>query len=153
MSVFSLGCHVSLNRGSWEDGEVLLQCRLLKNKLDKEELLSIVTEAVEIEKEFVCEALPVDLIGMNKALMSQYIDFVADRLLVALGQDKHYNTPNPFDWMEMLSLQCAPPLTLSLSWTSTICNRSTVDVCGPWFQIFVTLGYFRHHRQWCAHTV
>ncbi|BDA41924.1 Ribonucleoside-diphosphate reductase small chain [Coccomyxa sp. Obi] len=78
---------------------------LLNNKLDKEELLSIVTEAVEIEKEFVCEALPVDLIGMNKTLMSEYIDFVADRLLVALGQDKHYNTPNPFDWMEMLSLQ------------------------------------------------
>ncbi|CAL8460698.1 g229 [Coccomyxa elongata] len=78
---------------------------LLNNKLEEEELLSIVTEAVEIEKEFVCEALPVDLIGMNKTLMSEYIDFVADRLLVALGQDKHYNTPNPFDWMEMLSLQ------------------------------------------------
>lgn len=91
---------------------MLLQCRLLNNKLDEEELLSIVTEAVEIEKEFVCEALPVDLIGMNKTLMSEYIDFVADRLLVALGQDKHYNTPNPFDWMEMLSLQCAPPLAL-----------------------------------------
>jgi len=67
--------------------------------------VGIVTEAVEIEKEFVCEALPVDLIGMNKGLMSEYIDFVADRLLVALGQEKHYNTKNPFDWMEMLSLQ------------------------------------------------
>lgn len=79
--------------------------RLLNNKLDEERLLSIIVEAVEIEKEFVCEALPVDLIGMNKGLMSEYIDFVADRLLVALGQEKHYNTKNPFDWMEMLSLQ------------------------------------------------
>ncbi len=79
--------------------------RLLNNKLDDDKLLSIITEAVDIEKDFVCEALPVDLIGMNKKLMSEYIDFVADRLLVALGQEKHYNTKNPFDWMEMLSLQ------------------------------------------------
>lgn len=82
-----------------------MQRRLLNNKLEDKRLVAIVTEAVEIEKEFVCEALPVDLIGMNKGLMSEYIDFVADRLLVALGQEKHFNTKNPFDWMEMLSLQ------------------------------------------------
>ena len=57
------------------------------------------------EKEFVCEALSVDLIGMNSRMMSEYIEFVADRLLVALGAPKLYNTANPFDWMELISLQ------------------------------------------------
>ena len=79
--------------------------RKLHNKLEPQRLTDIIIEAVDIEKEFLCEALPVNLIGMNKDLMSQYIDFVADRLLVALGQEKHYGTPNPFDWMELLSLQ------------------------------------------------
>ncbi|KAK9820186.1 hypothetical protein WJX72_007258 [[Myrmecia] bisecta] len=78
---------------------------LLNHKLDPKRLTAIIIEAVEIEKEFVCEALPVDLIGMNSTLMSDYINFVADRLLVALGVPKHYNTANPFDWMELLSLQ------------------------------------------------
>ena len=72
---------------------------------DEERLAAIVTEAVEIEKEFICDALPVDLIGMNSRLMSQYIEFVADRLLVALGNEKSYNVKNPFDWMELISLQ------------------------------------------------
>ena len=62
-------------------------------------------EAVEYEKEFVCEALSVDLIGMNKELMSTYIEFCADRLLVALGAPKLFNATNPFDWMELISLQ------------------------------------------------
>ena len=57
------------------------------------------------EKEFVCEALPVDLIGMNSRMMADYIEFVADRLLVSLGVPKMYNTQNPFDWMELISLQ------------------------------------------------
>ena len=57
------------------------------------------------EKEFVCEALSVDLIGMNSRVMSEYIEFVADRLLVALGVPKLYNATNPFDWMELISLQ------------------------------------------------
>ena len=82
-----------------------MACRKLNNKLEPQRLTDIIIEAVDIEKEFLCEALPVNLIGMNKELMSQYIDFVADRLLVALGQEKHYGTPNPFDWMELLSLQ------------------------------------------------
>ena len=60
---------------------------------------------MEHEKEFVCEALCVDLIGMNSRVMSEYIDFVADRLLVALGCSKLYNAVNPFDWMELISLQ------------------------------------------------
>eukprot|EP01052_Picozoa_sp_SAG31_P012438 SAG31_NODE_728_length_12522_cov_13.320534_5_plen_100_part_00 len=58
-----------------------------------------------IEKEFICEALPVDLIGMNSKLMAQYIEFVADRLLVSLKASKVYNVTNPFEWMELISLQ------------------------------------------------
>lgn len=65
----------------------------------------IIQDAVAIEKEFVCESLPVSLIGMNAQMMSQYIEFVADRLLVALGHEKVYQANNPFEWMEMISLQ------------------------------------------------
>jgi ribonucleoside-diphosphate reductase beta chain len=78
---------------------------MLSEKLSKEEATKIITDAVEIEKEFVTDALPVNLIGMNAKLMSQYIEFVADRWLVELGYDRVYNTTNPFDFMEMISLQ------------------------------------------------
>ncbi|KAL9240773.1 hypothetical protein vseg_014955 [Gypsophila vaccaria] len=78
---------------------------LLRKKLPSSKIEQIVHEAVEIETEFVCESLPCDLIGMNAVLMSQYIKFVADRLLVALGNNKKYNVENPFDWMEFISLQ------------------------------------------------
>jgi ribonucleoside-diphosphate reductase beta chain len=61
--------------------------------------------AVEIEKEFVTDALPVKLIGMNSDLMAQYIEFVADRLLTELGNEKVYNATNPFDFMDMISIQ------------------------------------------------
>ncbi len=77
----------------------------LQNKLDPKEVEDIITEAVTIEKEFVTDALPVSLIGMNAALMNEYIECVADRLLVSLGNNKVYGTPNPFPWMEMISLQ------------------------------------------------
>ncbi|XP_057524533.1 ribonucleoside-diphosphate reductase small chain A [Amaranthus tricolor] len=77
---------------------------LLQKKLQPETVDKIVHESVEIETEFVCEALPCDLIGMNAVLMRQYIKFVADRLLVALGNRKKYNVENPFDWMEFISL-------------------------------------------------
>ena len=73
----------------------LLSYRKLVNKLDAQRLTDIVIEAVDIEKEFICEALPVDLIGMNKGLMSQYIDFCADRLLVALGQPEALQHAQP----------------------------------------------------------
>ncbi|WP_462264837.1 ribonucleoside-diphosphate reductase small subunit [Mucilaginibacter sp.] len=79
--------------------------KMLKNRLSKEQVTGIITDAVEIEKEFVNDALPVNLIGMNAKLMSQYIEFVADRWLVELGYDKFYNASNPFDFMEMISLQ------------------------------------------------
>lgn len=78
---------------------------MLEQKLPKAELLAIITEAVRSEQEFVTDALPVSLIGMNAAMMSEYIEFVADRLLVSLGQPKHYKVQNPFPFMEMISLQ------------------------------------------------
>jgi ribonucleoside-diphosphate reductase beta chain len=78
---------------------------MLSEKLSKQEATKIITDAVEIEKEFVTDALPVKLIGMNAKLMSQYIEFVADRWLVELGYDRVYNATNPFDFMEMISLQ------------------------------------------------
>ncbi|EXC33366.1 Ribonucleoside-diphosphate reductase small chain [Morus notabilis] len=78
---------------------------LLRKKLSEERVKAIVRNAVEIEREFVCDALPCALVGMNGALMSQYIEFVADRLLGALGCGKVYGVQNPFDWMELISLQ------------------------------------------------
>jgi len=82
---------------------------LLYNKLEKKlktsKVMEIIEEAVSIEKEFICDALPCRLIGMNMELMSKYIEFVADRLSVQLGADKIFNTNNPFDWMEMISLE------------------------------------------------
>jgi ribonucleoside-diphosphate reductase beta chain len=78
---------------------------MLANKLSKEEVTEIIADAVVIEKEFVTDALPVRLIGMNADLMAQYIEFVADRWLVELGYDKLYHATNPFDFMEMISLQ------------------------------------------------
>ena len=70
-----------------------------------DEVIEKFKEAVDIEKEFICEALPCSLIGMNKKLMSTYIEFVADRLLESLGNPKVYNVENPFPWMEMISMQ------------------------------------------------
>jgi len=78
---------------------------MLQNKLSVERIHEIIGDTVAIEKEFVTDALPVDLIGMNSKLMSQYIEFVADRLLVALGYPKLYRATNPFDFMELISLQ------------------------------------------------
>jgi ribonucleoside-diphosphate reductase beta chain len=77
----------------------------LENKLPEERVQAIIRDAVTIEQEFVTEALPVSLIGMNSRTMSQYIEFVADRLLVSLGCAKIYNSANPFDFMEMISVQ------------------------------------------------
>lgn len=77
----------------------------LQNKLPERHVQKIIKEAVDCEKLFVTSSLPVSLIGMNSKLMSEYIEFVADRLLCALGYSKLYNTANPFEWMEMISLQ------------------------------------------------
>lgn len=77
----------------------------LRHKLSQATVHQIVREAVELEREFCCEALSCALVGMNAGMMSQYIEFVADRLLLALGHEKLYHSVNPFDWMEMISLQ------------------------------------------------
>lgn len=79
--------------------------KMLHERLSEAEVHAIIAGAVEAEKSFVTEALPVNLIGMNSALMAQYIEFVADRLVVTLGYSKMYATENPFEWMEMISLQ------------------------------------------------
>ncbi|RFM36420.1 ribonucleoside-diphosphate reductase small subunit [Chitinophaga silvisoli] len=78
---------------------------MLEQKLSEEQVHQIISNAVEIEKEFIIDALPVALIGMNSKLMAEYIEFVADRWLSELGYSKIYNTANPFDFMEMISLQ------------------------------------------------
>ncbi|MEM7055595.1 MAG: ribonucleoside-diphosphate reductase small subunit [Bacteroidota bacterium] len=96
---------ISRDEGLHCDFACLLYTKHLKNKLAEEKVKEIITDAVAIEKEFVTDALPVKLIGMNADLMSQYIEFVADRLLVELGYAKVYNATNPFDFMEMISLQ------------------------------------------------
>ena len=77
----------------------------LSKKVSKSRINEILKEAVEIEKEFICDALPCRLIGMNSDLMCQYIEFVADRLSLQLGNDKIYNAKNPFDFMEMISIE------------------------------------------------
>jgi ribonucleoside-diphosphate reductase beta chain len=95
---------ISRDEGLHCDFACLLYSQLV-NQLPKEKVSEIITDAVSIEKEFVTESLPVRLIGMNADMMCQYIEFVADRLLVALGCNKVYNATNPFDFMELISLQ------------------------------------------------
>lgn len=94
---------ISRDEGMHTDFACLLY-KHLNNKISNEKILEIITNAVEIELEFVSESLPVELIGMNSKLMGQYIKFVADRLLFALGVPKYYLVENPFEWMDMISL-------------------------------------------------
>lgn len=95
---------ISRDEGLHCDFACLLYSQL-QNKLPEETVQTLIRDAVEIELEFVRDSLPVKLIGMNADLMCQYIKFVADRLLVALGCSKVYNTTNPFDFMELISMQ------------------------------------------------
>lgn len=95
---------ISRDEGLHCDFACLLYKKMI-HKLPEARIVEIITSAVEIEMEFISEALPVELIGMNSALMIDYIKFCADRLLVALGCSRYYNTKNPFEWMEMISLQ------------------------------------------------
>lgn len=96
---------ISRDEGLHCDFACLLYTAHLQGRLPDADLQRVIREAVSIEKEFVSEALPVRLIGMNADLMCQYIEFVADRLLLALGSTKAYNATNPFDFMELISLQ------------------------------------------------
>ena len=96
---------ISRDEGLHRDFACLLFKEGLVNRPSRSAVLEIVTEAVEIEKDFLTEALPVNLIGMNCSLMKEYIEFVADKLLDELDMEKHYNTKNPFDFMENISLE------------------------------------------------
>ena len=96
---------ISRDEGSHCEFAVLLHNDHVVNKVSEERIKEIICDAVEIEKEFVSESLPVALIGMNDKLMKQYIEFVADFWLVELGCSKVYNVENPFDFMDMISLQ------------------------------------------------
>ena len=96
---------ISRDEGLHCDFACLLYNNHIEQKLEDGVVTKIIMDAVEIEKEFVSDALPVSLIGMNAELMCQYIEFVADRLLVQLGEPKAYNADNPFDWMDLISIQ------------------------------------------------
>ena len=96
---------ISRDEGLHCDFAVMLHNDHIVNKVPKERITQIITEALDIEREFIIEALPVRLIGMNSELMTQYLEFVTDRLLQELHCDKIYNVENPFDFMDMISLQ------------------------------------------------
>lgn len=96
---------ISRDEGMHCDYAVHLHNKHLVNKVPKERITEILVDALNIEREFITESLPVSLIGMNAKLMTQYLEFVTDRLLVELECDKVYNATNPFDFMDMISLQ------------------------------------------------
>ena len=96
---------ISRDEGVHADFAVHLHNNHLVNKVPKERIREIIVDALNIEREFITESLPVSLIGMNSKLMSQYLEFVTDRLLLELNCEKEYNTSNPFDFMDMISLQ------------------------------------------------
>jgi ribonucleoside-diphosphate reductase subunit M2 len=95
---------ISRDEGMHTDFAVLLYS-MLKHKLDTEHIYEIIQEAVEIEKEFITQSIPCAMIGMNVNLMSQYIEYVADRLIVQLGYPKLYKSENPFDFMQLISME------------------------------------------------
>jgi ribonucleoside-diphosphate reductase beta chain len=96
---------ISRDEGVHCDFAVHLHNHHLKSKVSKERIREIIIDALNIEREFITESLPASLIGMNSKLMTQYLEFVTDRLLVELECEKEYNVTNPFDFMEMISLQ------------------------------------------------
>ena len=96
---------ISRDEGIHTDTACMLYKDHLINKLPENRVREIILSAVEFEHEFVEEAIPVSLIGMNAREMKQYIEFVADRLMIELGYNKIYNSENPFDFMDMISLQ------------------------------------------------
>ena len=96
---------ISRDEGMHCDFAVHLHNTHLKNKVSKERIKEIIVEALDIEREFITESLPASLIGMNAKLMTQYLEFVTDRLLVEMECEKIYNSTNPFDFMDMISLQ------------------------------------------------
>jgi ribonucleoside-diphosphate reductase subunit M2 len=106
---------------------VLLYSKLVK-KLNKNKIYELIKEAVEIETEFICEALPCRLIGMNSQMMTQYIQFVADRLCVQLGYDKIYNVSNSCDFMELISLESKSNMFERKIGDYALANKSNTDI-------------------------
>lgn len=96
---------ISRDEGMHCDFAVHLHNKHLVNRVPKERIRDIILDALNIEREFITESLPVSLIGMNSKLMTQYLEFVTDRLLVELELEKEFNVTNPFDFMDMISLQ------------------------------------------------
>ncbi len=96
---------INRDEGLHSDFAVYLHQNHIMNKVSKERITEILVDALNIEREFITESLPVSLIGMNSKLMTQYLEFVTDRLLLEYGCEKVYNTTNPFDFMEMISLE------------------------------------------------
>jgi ribonucleoside-diphosphate reductase beta chain len=96
---------ISRDEGMHTDFAVHLYNHHIENKLSKERLIEIIGSALEIEKEFISESLPVSLIGMNSDLMKQYLEYVSDRLLIDLGVGKIYNSENPFDFMKNIAME------------------------------------------------
>jgi ribonucleotide reductase beta subunit family protein with ferritin-like domain len=95
---------ISRDEGMHTDFAVSLY-KMLENKLSQDEIYELIIEALQIEKEFILEALPCSLIGMNSELMGQYLEFVADRLIIQLGYEPYWKTENPFEFMELISLR------------------------------------------------
>jgi ribonucleoside-diphosphate reductase subunit M2 len=106
---------------------VLLYNKLIK-KINKTRIHEIIKEAVEIESEFICDALPCRLIGMNSLMMTQYIQYVADRLCVQLGYDKIYNVTNPCDFMELISLESKTNMFERKIGEYALANKSNTDI-------------------------
>jgi ribonucleoside-diphosphate reductase subunit M2 len=100
----------------------------LVKKLNKNKIYELIKEAVEIETEFICEALPCRLIGMNSQMMTQYIQFVADRLCVQLGYDKIYNVSNSCDFMELISLESKSNMFERKIGDYALANKSNTDI-------------------------
>lgn len=96
---------IARDEGLHTDFAVLLYNNYIENKLSDKDFYEIITEAVEIEREFICDSLPCNLIGMNSNMMYEYIKFVADRLIVQLGYEKYYNAKNPFPFMDNIGLE------------------------------------------------
>ncbi len=96
---------ISRDEGMHTDFACLLYRNHIENKLSRERIIEILDSALTIEKEFITEALPIRLIGMNADLMKQYLEFVTDRLLLSLGYEKEYGSKNPFDFMENIALE------------------------------------------------
>jgi len=96
---------ISRDEGMHSDFAVYLHNNHIVNKVPKERITEILTNALDIERKFITESLPVSLIGMNSKLMTQYLEFVTDRLLIDFGCDKVYDSKNPFDFMELISLE------------------------------------------------